>query len=97
MAISNTKIQIKRSSTTNIPSGLNPGELAYSFASNTLFLGNTTGTGVVNIGGYLYTSTIDAATAANTSSTLVKRATDGSFAGQLYGTCLLYTSPSPRD
>jgi len=89
MAISNTKIQIKRSSTTNIPSGLNPGELAYSFASNTLFLGNTTGTGVVNIGGYLYTSTIDAATAANTSNTLVKRGSDGSFAGQLYGTANL--------
>jgi hypothetical protein len=89
MAISNTKILIKRSSTTNIPSGLQAGELAYSFASNTLFLGNTTGTGVVNIGGYLYTSTIDAATAANTSNTLVKRASDGSFAGQLYGTANL--------
>jgi hypothetical protein len=89
MAISNTKILIKRSSTTTIPTGLQAGELAYSFASNTLFLGNTTGTGVVNIGGYLYTSTIDAATAANTSSTLVKRGSDGSFAGQLYGTANL--------
>ena len=89
MAISNTKILIKRSSTTTIPTGLQAGELAYSFASNTLFLGNTTGTGVVNIGGYLYTSTIDAATAANTSNTLVKRGSDGSFAGQLYGTANL--------
>ena len=89
MAISNTKILIKRSSTTSIPSGLQAGELAYSFASNTLFLGNTTGTGVVNIGGYLYTSTIDAATSSNTSNTLVKRGSDGSFAGQLYGTANL--------
>ena len=89
MSISNTKILIKRSSTTSIPSGLQAGELAYSFASNTLFLGNTTGTGVVNIGGYLYTSTIDAATSSNTSNTLVKRGSDGSFAGQLYGTANL--------
>lgn len=89
MAISNTKILIKRSSTTTIPTGLQAGELAYSFASNTLFLGNTTGTGVVNIGGYLYTSTIDAATAANTTNTLVKRGSDGSFAGQLFGTANL--------
>jgi len=89
MAISNTKIQIKRSSTTALPTGLQAGELAYSFLSNTLFLGNTSGTGVVNIGGLLYTQTIDNATNANTGSTLVKRASDGSFAGQLYGTANL--------
>jgi hypothetical protein len=89
MAISNTKIQIKRSSTTALPTGLQAGELAYSFLSNTLFLGNTTGTGIVNIGGLLYTQTIDSATNANTGSTLVKRAYDGSFAGQLYGTANL--------
>jgi len=89
MAASNTIIQIRRSSTTSIPSDLKPGELAYSYLSNTLFLGNTTGTGVVNIGGLLYTQTIDQATAANTANTLVKRAADGSFAGQLYGTANL--------
>lgn len=89
MAVSNTIIQIRRSSTTSIPSGLKPGELAYSYLSNTLFLGNTTGTGVVNVGGLLYTQTIDQATAANTSNTLVRRAADGSFAGQLYGTANL--------
>ena len=87
--ISNTKIQIKRSNTTAIPTGLQPGELAYSYLSNTFFLGNTSGTGVVNIGGLLYTQTIDNATNANTGSTLVKRASDGSFAGQLYGTANL--------
>ena len=89
MAASNTIIQIKRSSTTTIPSGLKAGELAYSHLSNTLFLGNSTGTGVVNVGGLLYTQTIDNATSANTGNTLVKRASDGSFAGQLYGTANL--------
>jgi len=89
MAASNTIIQIKRSSTTTIPSGLKAGELAYSYLSNTLFLGNSTGTGVVNVGGLLYTQTIDNATSANTGNTLVKRASDGSFAGQLYGTANL--------
>jgi len=89
MAASNTIIQIKRSSTTTIPSGLKAGELAYSYLSNTFFLGNSTGTGVVNVGGLLYTQTIDNATSANTGNTLVKRASDGSFAGQLYGTANL--------
>ena len=77
MAISNTSIQIKRSSSTNIPSGLKAGELAYSFSSNTLFLGNTSGTGVVNIGGLLYTQTIDNATNNATALTLVKRDATG--------------------
>jgi hypothetical protein len=77
MAISNTRIQIKRSSVTTLPSGLNAGELAYSFASNTLFLGNAAGTGVVNIGGLLYTQTIDNASSANGSGTLVKRDASG--------------------
>lgn len=84
-SISNTNILIKRSSTTATPGTLKAGEFAYSYSSNTLFLGNAAGTGVVNVGGLLYTQTIDAATNANTASTLVKRASDGSFAGQLYG------------
>ena len=73
MSISNTHIQIKRSSTTNIPSGLLPGEIAYSFSSNTLFLGNSSGTGVINVGGLLYTQAIDNATSSNNPNTLVKR------------------------
>ena len=83
--ISNTKIIIKRSADTAAPTSLSSGELAYSYASNTLFLGNASGSGVVNIGGVLYTQTIDNATAANTGSTLVKRGSDGSFSGQLFG------------
>jgi len=84
MAISNTSILIKRSSSTATPT-LKAGELGYSYLSNTFFIGNSTGTGVVNVGGLLYTQTIDQATNANTGSTLVKRASDGSFFGQLFG------------
>ena len=83
--MSNTIIQIKRSDTTSQPANLSAGEFAYSYLSNTLFLGTTNGTGVVNVGGLLYTQTIDAATAANTADTLVKRRSDGAFFGQLFG------------
>ena len=85
MAISNTSILIKRSQTTGKPTSLNQGELAYSYLSNTLFFGTVGGNGVVNVGGQYYTSTVDAATNANTASTLVKRDTNGAFYGQLYG------------
>ena len=85
MAISNTKIIIKRSDSTSQPANLAAGEFAYSYLSNTLFLGTTSGTGVINVGGLLYTQTIDAATAANTANTLVKRRSDGAFFGQLFG------------
>ena len=84
MVISNTSILIKRSSSSATPT-LKAGELGYSYLSNTFFIGNSTGTGVVNVGGLLYTQTIDQATNANTGSTLVKRAADGSFSGQLFG------------
>ena len=83
--MSNTIIQIKRSDTTSQPANLSAGEFAYSYLSNTLFLGTTSGTGVINVGGLLYTQTIDAATAANTANTLVKRRSDGAFFGQLFG------------
>jgi hypothetical protein len=83
--MSNTIIQIKRSNATSQPANLSAGEFAYSYLSNTLFLGTTDGTGVINVGGLLYTQTIDAATAANTANTLVKRRSDGAFFGQLFG------------
>ena len=85
MAISNTNILIKRSLTTGIPTSLNAGEFAYSYASNTLFLGTPNGNGVVNVGGQYYTSTLDAATSSNTASTLVKRNSNGAFSGRLFG------------
>ena len=87
MAISNTNILIKRSGVggTGRPSSLLSGELAYSYASNTIFIGSPTGNGVVNVGGQFYTSQIDSATTSNTASTLVKRDADGKFAGRLTG------------
>jgi hypothetical protein len=83
--MANTNILIKRSGTTRSPVSLGAGEFAYSYASDTLFLGNATGNGVINVGGLLYTQTIDNATSANTGSTLVKRDADGKFAGRLTG------------
>lgn len=38
--MSNTVIQIRRSTTANTPNTLNVGELGYSFKSNTLFIGD---------------------------------------------------------
>jgi hypothetical protein len=81
----NTVIRIKRSSTVGIPTTGNTGELAYSYASNTLFIGNILGSGVYNVGGQYYTSTVDSATAANVAGTLVKRDASGNIAASLYG------------
>jgi hypothetical protein len=85
MAISNTSILIKRSSVTTNPGTLKAGEIAYSYLSNTMYFGTVGGNGTINIGGQYYTSTIDAATNANTASTLVKRDVNGAFAGNLLG------------
>jgi hypothetical protein len=85
MAVSNTSILIKRSSTTTNPGTLKAGEIAYSYASNTLYFGTVAGNGTMNIGGQYYTSTVDAATNANTVSTLVKRDANGAFSGNLQG------------
>ena len=75
----NTIIQILRSDTTAYPTTLNPGEQAYSFVSNKLFIGNTTN-GVITVGGKYYVDLIDNATASNTSNTLVRRTNDGNVA-----------------
>jgi hypothetical protein len=83
--MANTNILIKRSTTTGRPSSLLAGEFAYSYSSNTLFMGSPTGNGVVNVGGVYYTQTLDAATSSNTASTLVKRDANGNFAGRLTG------------
>jgi len=78
--MANTSILIKRSTTLGTPTSLQAGELAYSYLSNTIFIGSPAGTGVVNVGGQYYTSQVDAATAANTVSTLVKRDAAGNVA-----------------
>lgn len=64
--MSNTVIQIKRSTTTAIPpnGSLAAGEQAYSYSSNTLFIGTPDGTGVIAVGGKYYLDTITAAFAA---------------------------------
>lgn len=61
--MSNTIIQIKRSTSTAVPSGgsLSSAEPAYSYLSNTLFVGTSDGTGAIPIGGYFYTSRANAA------------------------------------
>ena len=47
---SNTEILIKRSLSSNTPSTLNQGELAYSYSSNTLFIGTPDSDGYIEIG-----------------------------------------------
>lgn len=76
---SNTVIQILRSNTTAYPTTLNPGELAYSYLSEKLFVGNTDNA-VFTIGGKYYVDLIDNSTAANTGNTIVRRDTGGNAA-----------------
>jgi hypothetical protein len=71
--ISNSSILIKRSSATARPSSLKSGELAYSYLSNTIFIGTSDGTSTLNIGGQYYTSQIDSASSTNSANTIVKR------------------------
>ena len=87
--MANTVIQLKFSELTATPPSLNVAEPAYSNTSNKLFIGLGDNS-VVAIGGKYYTDTVDAATSANTSSTIVKRGSDGGFNatymyGSLYG------------
>jgi hypothetical protein len=72
-----TLVQIKRSTANNSPASLTEGELAYSYASNTLFIGLASNS-AINIGGQLYTTLLDNATAANSASTFVRRYANGS-------------------
>jgi hypothetical protein len=74
--MANTLIQLKHSTVTDIPPSLNTAEPAYSYTSNTLFIGLDGA--VINIGGQYYTSQIDDATDANTGGTIVRRDADGS-------------------
>ena len=68
----NTIIQILRSDITAYPTSLNPGEQAYSYVSDKLFVGNTDNS-VVTIGGKYYVDLIDNATASDTGNTIVRR------------------------
>ena len=77
--MANTNILIKRAGVSGnvVPSSLQAGELAYSYASNTIFIGSPAGTGVVNVGGQYYTSQIDQATDSATANKLVRRDATG--------------------
>jgi len=52
--MANTVIQLKYSTVTATPSTLNVAEPAYSYTSNTLFIGSPAGTGSIAIGGKFY-------------------------------------------
>jgi len=76
--MANTVIQLKYSDVTATPLSLNTAEPAYSNSSNKLFIGQSDGS-VVAIGGKYYTALVDAATSANTASTIVKRDSNNDF------------------
>ena len=76
--MANTVIQLKYSESTATPASLNVAEPAYSNNSNKLFIG-LAGNQVIAIGGKYYTDLVDAATDANTNSTIVKRDASGMF------------------
>ena len=52
--MSNTTIQLKYSTANSTPATLNIGEPAYSYVSNTLFIGTAGSDGVIAIGGQFY-------------------------------------------
>jgi len=52
--MANTVIQLKYSTVTATPTSLNVAEPAYSYTSNTLFIGSPAGTGSIAIGGQFY-------------------------------------------
>jgi hypothetical protein len=72
-----TLVQIKRSYANTTPASLLEGELAYSFLSNTLFIGDTANV-ALNIGGKYYMDMLDARSASNIADTLVIRTSNGS-------------------
>lgn len=77
--MANTVIQIKYSTATASPSTLNIGELAYSYNSGNLFVGNTTSNGAIVIGGSFFTNLVSQATSSNTASAIVRRDVNGNF------------------
>jgi hypothetical protein len=90
--MANTVIQLKYSEGTATPPSLNIGEPAYSNNSGKLYIGRATGSPVA-IGGKYYTDLVDAATDANTVSTIVKRDASGIFSAPDKST--LFKLPKP--
>lgn len=77
---SNTHIQILRSYANTAPPTLLDGEQAYSFVSNTLFVGDNTGE-IYKIGGQYYTNIIELANSDSAPNTLVLRDENGAIDG----------------
>ncbi len=77
--MANTVIQLKYSTVTNTPASLNIGEPAYSYSSNTLFIGTADSASALPIGGYNTYTAVNDATDANTASKIVKRDAAGMF------------------
>lgn len=67
--MANNKIQIKRSVANSVVTGLSNGELAYTQASNTLWIGLPDGSGTAAIGGARYPGTLTANQAIVTNAT----------------------------
>ena len=79
-----SNVTIKRSTTTNRPNTLHAGELAYSYPSNTLFIGTANGDGVLTVaGGDL--ALLSTGTSQNVANTIVIRDRDGAVEGRFYG------------
>ena len=72
----NPIVRILRSFTTAVPNTLPTGALAYSFVSNTIFVGDASNTAIA-IGGNSYTRIIDNATQESIPNTLVLRDNNG--------------------
>lgn len=94
--MANTVIQLKWSEVSSTPASLNVAEPAYSNSSNKLFIGLSDNS-VIAIGGKYYTDIVDAATDANTASTIVKRDSNGDFSAsnihaELIGNALTATT-----
>lgn len=105
--MANTVIQFRRTNITGAPpnGSLVAGQPAYAFNTDKLYLGNTTGNGILVVGGAYYTGIVDDATSANGANNLVKRDVNGDFAsrfitanahiGLLYGTANLANALTP--
>jgi hypothetical protein len=79
-----SNVTIKRSTTTNRPNTLHAGELAYSYPSNTLFIGTAGGDGVLTVaGGDL--ALLSTGTSQNVANTIVIRDRNGAIEGRFFG------------
>jgi hypothetical protein len=74
--MANTVIQILRSYANTTPTVLLDGELAYSFVSNTAFIGDRDNK-IIAIGGEYYTKIVDNATREDIANTIVLRDENG--------------------